>query len=377
MANLASSIFNRTPDESTVVEDVYKKNNDTTVNSFQDQLLSGFDLSNQLGFLSKFTSGNVLKTAIDGSLSLDKDSLTDKISAAFSDDYSKAKSLISDFATGAKSIVSSVKATTNEVTGLLKQAQSVYYTVNGIVNTVKTGNLSDLRGICNTLNAVAGRTSIALSANGALGGIMSGLVGEAGAQGIQGAFGIVADTIQQADYIQNKGQMIYQVATGSLPGAIARGDLGSVASMVDYMGSGAVSMMNPSAVSSLARNDKTSYTPAQIGGSAGQFVQYQGAYQKIDPNWNTSSWTPVSSSQPVRDLSSLLDASSQVKNIFTTGGKLSTNTADKLYSALSVFGSKKSVDDEIRKQYPTSAVADTSNICSRDVDPILYFTEIK
>lgn len=376
MPTLAKSIFSRTPDEKTVVADVYSKETSDVVNSFQDLNLTGFDLSDKFGFLSKFTSGNVLKTASDGALGLDTESLTDKISAAFSDDYSKAKSLVTDVVNGSQSAISTIKSDVNSVTGLLRKASQVYTTVNGIVRTIQTGNLSDLRSIANTLNAVAGRTSVALSANGALGGIFTSLVGEAGAQGIQGSFSVIADTIKNSSNIANQSSMIYTVATGSLPGAIKRGDLSSVASMVDYMGSGAVGMLKPDAVKQLARNDKTSYTPADISGANGQFVQYQGAYQKIDPNWNKSSWTPISSNSTFKDLTSLLNASTQVKNIFTTGAVTSENATDKAYAALSVLNGPFSVDDEIKRRYPQST-ATSSNILNRDVDPRLYATTIQ
>uniref|UniRef100_A0AAU7PH64 Uncharacterized protein n=1 Tax=Burkholderia phage vB_BgluM-SURPRISE13 TaxID=3159457 RepID=A0AAU7PH64_9VIRU len=368
MPTLATSILSRTPDEKTVVADVYTKTDSSVVNSFQDLNLTGFDLSDQFGFLSKFTSGNVLKSATDGALSLDTESLTDKISSAFSDEYAKAKSLVNDVVSGSQSAISAIKSDVNSVTGLLKEASRVYTTVNGIVRAVQTGNLSDLRGIANTINAVTGKVGIALSANGALGGVFSSLVGEAGAQGIQGAFGVIADAVQSSSSIVNKSSMLYTVATGSLPAAVARGDLASVAAMSDYIGNGAVGMLQPNAVSQLARNDKTSYTTTDITGANGQFVQYQGTYQKIDPTWNQSSFQPVGTNTTFKDLSSLLGASVQVKNIFTTGGITSTDSADKTYAALSALNNSYSVDDEIKKRFPQS-VSTGSNMVTRDVDP--------
>lgn len=371
MAGLAKSIFSRTPDESTVVEDVYKKTTSEVVNSFQDISKTGLELGKQFGFLSNVSSGNLLKLASDGMLSLNTESLTDKIAGAFSDEYSKAKSLVGDVLSGKTSVIDTIKGTTNSVTGLLRKASDVYYTVNGVVSTVKNGNVSDLRGIVNTINQVTNRTSIALSANGALGGIMTSLIGEAGALGIKDAFGIVAAGVKDSTDITNKGQLIYQMATGSLPGAIARGDLRSVASIVDHLGNGAASMLNPSAVKQLARTDKTQYTSSEIRGSNGQFYEYQGAYQRIDPNWNKSSWTPAGSSTQIRDLSNLMGASSQVKDIFTTGSLMSTNVSDKLYAALKVFNKPKSVDEEILRRYPLSTAATSSGMEVRDTDPRL------
>lgn len=381
MAELAKSIFARTPDEATVVADVYKKLDDTTLNSFQDFSVTGLDLQNQFGFLSKSTAGNLLKSASDNSLTLNTESLTDKVSSAFSDEYSKAKSLVSGLMDGSISISATLKSTTNSVTGLLRKASDVYYTVNGVVSAVKNGNTKDLRGIVNTLNAVAGRTSVLLSANGALGGIMTGLVGEAGSLGIQDSFGIVAAGIRDAGNITNTSQMMYQVASGSLPGAISRGDLRSVASMVDQLGTGSVSMMNPSVVKLISKNNTASYSAADIGGDAGQFVQYSGAYQKMDPTWNSSSWAPVTSDgsapAPIKDLSCLMGASPGTQDVFITGAKLSANPDDKYYSALSAFGAPKTVDSELAARYPANPGITVTNIYNPDVDPRLYATTIE
>lgn len=371
MPTLATSILSRTPDEKTVVADVYTKTDTTVVNSFQDLNLTGFDLSDQFGFLSKFTSGNLLKSATDGLAGLNPESLTDKISAAFSDEYSKAKSLVNDVVSGSQAAISAIKSDVNTVTGLLKEANRVYTTVNGIVRAVQTGNLSDLRGIANTINAVAGKTAIALSANGALGGVFSSLLGEAGAQGIQGAFGTIADAVNSSTQLVNKSSILYTVATNSLPAAVARGDLASVASMADYIGNGAVGMIQPNSVSQLAKNDKTSYTTTDIRGTTaapGQFVQYQQAYAKIDPTWNQSTFTVEGSNTTFLDLSPLTAASDQVKNTFTQGAITSTADADKPYAALAALNSSYSVNDEITRQFPMS-VSTGTNMVQKDTDP--------
>lgn len=373
MPTLATSILSRTPDEKTVVADVYTKNTATVVNSFQDLNLTGFDLSNTFGFLSKFTSGNILKSATDGALGVDVESLTDKISSAFSDEYAKAKTLVNDVVSGSQAAISAVKSDINSVTGLIQEASRVYTTVNGIVRAVQTGNLSSLRGIANTINAVTGKVGIALSANGALGGVFTSLVGEAGAQGIQGAFGVIADAVNTSSSIVNKSSMLYTVATNSLPAALARGDLASVASMSNYIGNGAVGMLQPSAVSQLAKNDKTSYTTSDIVGSSGapgQFQFYQQSYTQVDPNWNTSTFQPVGSTTQFQDLSTLMGASDQVKNVFTTGAVTSADPNAKMYAALSCFDKPLTVDDMISQQFPQS-VSTGSNMSTRDVSPIV------
>lgn len=378
MANnaLAKSIFVRTPDETTLVADVYKQTTTTPVNSFQDITNTGFELDEKYSFLSKVTSEKILHDAA-GDVSVDKESLTDKISAAFSGDYSKAKSLISSALSGSKAAIAEVKSKTNSVTGMLKQAQSVYATVNGVVTTIKSGNLKSLKGVSDAINAVSGKVGVSLSANGALSGIFTSLVGEAGTAGIKDSFGVVATSIKDATNITDKGKLLYQVATGSLPAAIKRGDLKSITSMVDTIGKGSVAMMQPDILKVLSKTNTDKFTPTEIGGVNGQFVAYQGAYQKIDPNWNKSSWNPIGGTTIMKDLSTLMDASKETREIFTTGAKMASDSSTNYLAMLEKFPGSISVDSEIAKRYPMSPSATVMNIYSKDVDPLLYGTTIQ
>lgn len=373
-SKLASSVFTRTPDETTVVADVYKELAPGVVTSFQDSESSSFDLASQFGFLSKASSAAGMLASSAGNALKDA---TGKIGDALGDSMGKAKSLLGDLASGKASVVATIQGTTNGVTGLLRQASSVQYQINGITRAIQNGNLSDIRSITNTLNAVVGTSSMLLQPNGAVAGIYSSLVGEAGKAGISDAFGMIAGSIQASTSFVNKGQMIYQIASGSLPGAVQRGDLRSVASMVDYIGNGTVGMMNPAAVRQLSRNNQDAYTQQQIGGSQGQFIQYQGAYQKIDPAWNQSSWRPQGTSTPIRDLSTLMDASRQTKQVFSTGAKLSANPADKYFAILDKFGGSKSVNQEITSRYPMAVTPSSGNMCVRDTSPRVEYATVR
>jgi hypothetical protein len=252
----------------------------------------------------------------------------------------------------------------------MKTAASAYTQVNGIISAVKHGNLKDIRNITNTLNSITGKTSVLLSPIGAIGTIYGSLVDRAGAAGFVDSFGIVAGAVRDSTTLVNKSNVLYQMATTSMPGALSRGDYQSVASMVDHLGNGAVGMINPSAVNQLSRNNKTRYTPAQISGANGQFVQYQGAYEKIDPNWNKSSWQPMGSSTTIKDLTCLMDASPETKSVFSIGAKTSPDPGMKWYSALDAFGEKKSVDGELKKRYPFTPMP--TNVFNKDSDPRVF-----
>jgi hypothetical protein len=365
---LAKSIFSRTPDQETIVEDVYKKTDTSVVNSFQDLTGTSGDLYDKFSFLSRYNSNQILvdpNRAFDGG----GGSLSDIIGSALPSDASKQKSLLSDTLGSIKSAANTVRSVTKPITSVVKTATSAYAQINGIVHAIKTGNLKDVRNITNTLNAVTGKTSVLLSPNSAVGSIYGSLVDRASAAGIADSFGIVAGAVKESTTLVNKGNVLYQMATTSMPGVISRGDYRSVASMVDNIGNGAVGMINPAAVNLLSKNNKTKYTASQISGADGQFVQYRGAYGKIDPNWNVSSWQPLGSSTKINDLSCLMDASPETKSVFSIGAKTSADQDTKWYSALDAFTSKKSVDEELKRRYPMSLSSSSYAMSTRDTDP--------
>lgn len=375
---LAKSVFVTTPDEKTVVADVYKVNDATPVNSYQDIALTGFEVKDEFGFLNNVVSEKLLHDAA-GDVSIDKESLVDKISGAFSAEYGKAKSMVGGLLSGSKAAIKEIKSNTNAVTGMLKQARDVQATVMGVVQTVKTGNLKNLRGVADTINAISGKVQMSLSTNGALGGIFTSVVGEAGNAGIKDAFGVVAASIKDASNITDKGKLIYQVASGSLPAAVKRGDLRSITSMVDNIGSNAVNIMQPNILNVLSKTNKDKYTPAQIAGTgtnSSQFVEYQGAYQKIDPNWNVSKWNPIGNSAPMKDLKCLMGASQEVKDVFALGAKMSSDPSVKYLTALSKVKTT-SVDEMLNKRFPGTPAATTQNLFTPDMDARLAAMKIE
>lgn len=361
---LASSIFSRTPDQETVVEDVYKKTDTSVVNSYQDLTGTTTDLEGQFGFLNKYISNQKM---VDPNRAFSSGS--DSIDSALPDSMSKAKSLLSGIRDTAKSTLGTIKG----ITSTVKKATAAYTQINGIIKTIQHGNLKDVRSIANTLNAVTGTASVLVSPNGALGSIYGSLVDRASAVGISNSFNVVAGAVKASTDIVNKGEVLKRMASTALPGALARGDYTTVASMVDHIGTGAVSMMNPSSVSTLSRNINVRATPAQIGGSGGLFSDVTSSFSKIDPNWNVSPWQPSGSTTPIRSISNLTSASPETKNIFTTGSLMSGDPSVSFYRSLAVAKPSYSVDDEITSRYPQSVRLVASAMSKQsDSDPRVF-----
>lgn len=365
-AQLAKSIFSRKPDEETIVADVYTSTGDSSVNSFQDISGSSTDLLDSVSFLSKFNSA---KNLIGGPTIQNAEALKGNITDALGNSTSSAKSLVGDLMSKAKTAMSSVGGATSLISGTLRTGSDAYTQIGGLVKAVKSGNLKDLRNVTNTLNAITGKTSVLLSANGAVGKIYGTVVDQAGAAGMSDSFKLVSDAVRDSNTLVNKGSILYTMAGTALPGAVGRGDVRGVASMVDSLGSGSISMMKPNAVSKLAANFKEKLSPAEIGGANGQFVQYAGAYQKIDPNWTTSAWKPLGSTAEVKDLSKLLDASSATKNLFATGARMNGGAQNRFFCALDAFGSKPNVSDSIRQNFPMSTAPNSTTTQMNDSDP--------
>jgi hypothetical protein len=365
MANsqLAKSIFSRTPDEDTIVEDVYKSTSGAVVNSFQDQTGTGGDLYDKFSFLSKFSSGQNL---MDPSrLFEEKASITDSIKDALGEGASKAKSLIGSLTGGIKSAMSVAKT----VTGAVGEAKSAYAQVNGVVTSVKNANLKDLRSAANTLNAITGKTSVLLSPNSVVGAMYGSVVDQASAAGIRDAFGVVAGAVKESTTLVNKGQILHQMATKALPGTLSRGDYLSAASMATSLGDGVVGMIDPGAVTKLASNIKT-IPPATSGkGPSYAFLDIKNTFSKIDANWDLSSWKPTAGSTvAVKDLTPIISASPEVKNVFVAGSQESTDKNLKFYSVLQADFKLQTVDEYNRAKYPGATIT-KSSLQVRDTDP--------
>lgn len=366
MANgqLAQSIFVRTPSEETLVEDVYKKTGDSTVNSFQDISGTSTDLVDSISFLSKANSSKILI----GPTLENAASMRETVDSAMGSATGKAKSLVSDMLGKAKTAFGSVSSATKTITGAMRSGSDAYLQVGNLVKSVKSGNLKDLRSITDTLNSVTGKTSVLLSANGAVGKIYGTVVDQASAAGITDSFKQVADHVKSSSEFVNKGTVLYGMATTSMQGAIGRGDYRNVASMVDSMTTGVVSMFNPSAVKQLAANNTTSVKKTDIGGIAGEFAQQKNAFSKIDPNWNISTWK-TKANTAYKDVSALLGASKETKEVFSTGAKMSADADTKWYSIMDAFKEKPTVDSVIKKNYPLSPYVGTPALLKADSDP--------
>jgi hypothetical protein len=365
MANsqLAKSIFSRKPDDDTIVEDVYKSTSGAVVNSFQDQTGTGGDLYDKFSFLSKFNSGQNLMDP--GRLFEEKPSTLDSIKDALGDGASKAKSLIGSLTGGVKSAMAVAKT----VTGAVNEAKSAYAQVNGVVSLVKNANLKDLRSATNTLNAITGKTSVLLSPNSVVGAMYGSVVDQASAAGIRDAFGVVAGAVKESTTLINKGQVLHQMATKSLPGTLSRGDYMSAASMVNSLGDGVVGMIDPTAVTKLASNIKTIPPSTSGKGPSYAFMDIKNTFSKMDVNWDISSWKPTSGSTTVvKDLTPLISATPEVKKVFVAGSKESTDDIVKFYAALDTELKARSVDDYNRLKYPGAPTAQESSQ-KRDVDP--------
>lgn len=361
---LAKSMFTRTPSEETAVADVYKENGDSTVNSFQDITGTSTELVDSISFLSKSNSSKLLIGP-----TLEKAaSLQETVESTLGNATSKVKSEVSSMLGSAKGGLAIVADATKTIGGVIKQGLDAYSQVNGVVTALKSGNLKDIRNITNTLNTVVGKTSVLLSPNGATGKLYGILVDQASAAGISDSFKLVADSVKASTEMVNKGTVLYGMAKTSLPGALSRGDYKNVASMVESLGSGAINMLNPNAVSQLSKNNTTKVKPSDIGGSDGQFVKYQDAYQKIDPGWNISKWKTAVSG-PIKDLSKLADAAKETKEVFSTGAKLANDVSTRWYSALDAIKVKPTVDSVIKKQYPLSAISNSKTMVAGDSDP--------
>lgn len=366
---LAKSIFEQKPDETRVVADVYATAKNKVVNSFQALNDTMGDVQENMGFLSQLASGDKIKMLekVGDKLSLNKDGLIGKISSALSDSASRAKSLLSDLAAKKESVMAFYNDNVNKVTGVIKDAQSTYVQVQGAYQTVANADLTSLRGITSTMNALNSKLGMNIASDGPLSGIYSSLVQEASDLGIGNAFTVVADTIQQSEDIYNKGQAIYNIATDVLPNAIKSGNISLVSDIAGYLGTGSIPMMLPNTINSLAQYNEDGLQGRSYDDA---FADTKARFDAIDPNWNRSTWQlqDESGSLSVYDTSAIAGGSSQIKDIFGVGAMRSDTMADKLFLIAKEIG-VRIVDVEIGKRYPYSPAIGYGRTTSLVSDP--------
>lgn len=361
--HLASSIFSRKPSEETAVEDIYKTTTDTPVNSFQDIEGTSTSLVDSIGFMSKINSANM----INGPTKEKAELLKDTLDSSLGEGKNKEKFKIGDLLKNAKSALSGIQSKTKSVTGLLRDGADAYFQVEGIKSVVKNGNLKDLRSKTEALNSITGKTSVLLSANGAIGRIYGTVVDQASEAGIGDSFKLVSTAVKEDPNIVNKNTVLYSMAKTSMPGAVNRGDHQNVAAMADELGSGSISMINPSAIRDLMKNNSAKPVLTSARDMTGEFQQLQSAYQRIDPNWNKSKYKDKTG-KTYNDITKLITASDNIKDIFTKGAKISDTVSTKWYAIADKFKEQKTVNEAIKGNFPMRIDLNNTTVLN-DSDP--------
>lgn len=375
---IASSLYSQKPEQKLAVADVYSKTGSEAINSFQNLRFSSEEIKEKFSLLSKYASADKLKLLkgfdIKNGLTVDKDGVIGRISSALSDSAGKAKSFLKDMAEKKDAAMAFYIENKNKVTGLINDAQSVYYKVGNVYQAVSNVNLTDLRSVTRAINSMSSATNaIGLNTDGAIGGIYASLVDEASELGIPDAFNTVADTIYESQEIYNKGQAIYQLATDTLPNAISRGDIRMVGSIADRLGSGSVSSMRPDAVRSISANN---YGFHDTRNTKEIYDDYRGKYRSMEPNWDVSVWQPMEWSgntegTKVRDVSAVISGTDHTRDVFINGGIRSEASEDKIFAILDNVG-YRSVDNEITKRLPYSTAVGLPQPVGFSTSPLGY-----
>lgn len=359
--NLATSILTKVPDQAAAVKDVYDTVEAKVVNSYQDLTLTSQEIKDKFSLLSQYAGkakDKLLKTFdIKNGLTIDKDGMIGKIGDALSDASSRAKSIMKEMNERKNSLMAFYTENKNKVTGLIRDANSIYAKVGNAYQAVSSMNLTDLRSVTRAINAIGGAANgVGLSTDSALGGIYADLVNEAAELGIPDAFNSVVDGIYASQEIYNKAQSVYRLATDVLPNAISRGDIRLAANIAERIGDGGGSVfsMRPDSIRGISKNNQGWGNTDRVGT---QYRDYDAKYRAIEPNWDISMWQPDvpagTDVVQVRDVSAVLDGSDHTRDVFIRGGLQSEDPNAKIFVIMSNVG-RRDVDAEIRRQFPYS-----------------------
>jgi len=370
MANLASSVFSRKPDELALVADIYKQSNAVTVNSYQDNLFTAQDQLKNLSFASPLKS----KEGLLSSLKSAKDSAKGTIGGAVDDVKSKVSEINSTINGALGSSTGKIKTLINDsrgfiqefnpVTGTNNLANNIGYTVNGIKHDIISNKIGPVRSTLDTLNALCGDVDYLMKADGVIANILSSLLNNASNLGILNAFQAAALCGLSSIGVDNKYKAINQMTLNVLPNYLNNADVQSVASISSFTNDGYANALNASSIKYLSKNE-TKYNDYD-------FTWYKTQYSKIDQNWNKSYFKTIGLNLVYDDISKLTEASDLVRDKFVKGALASSDHNDKMYAVLDKIRTEVDVDDEIRKLYPFGNMGKNKNYIGRDLHPGIW-----
>ena len=344
--NFASSTFSTGAQDSYRAVDVYSQNGTSTVTSYTERSSDSAGLSGIFGTSTGAASVNALSLA--------------KNSVAYGKQVMGASTnagALDRAVAGLGNIGSSLKGASpglqSYLLGGIQGTQSIYATVMGSVQRLKSGNLPDIRSVSSLINSVAGSGTVNLSDNNSIVGMTAGLVSQATSMGIPKSFSALTKNLT------GNPSLISNVINKALPAVTKSSDIGTLKefALADPI---AVKSSNPNILGDFSFNYVADDGTTQVA-KVEQYKEVKETFSLINPDWTSATRSVLNDagqSVPTKtfDLSTVCNGSDEFKDMMKMGAFNSTDPLDKLFLATDAAPTA-SVRAQLTSAFPMASVS--------------------
>lgn len=321
--------------------DVYKQTGTAPINSiesfykkFETDLLGalrgGQQSGNGLSIIKSITG--------DGKLVIDKNALIQRIALS-------SGPLVAGIRSAAKGI-------TDGIASSFKVKGDVFAIVGDVKKRVDSTALNDINSLGTLLNTYTQGTALykIVDKDGQV-GLLSGIAKECMSKGVPGAFAALTKDIKDP-------LVVKRIAGNILGDIVKRSDAGSLKDVGAKLGNGGAKAVNPNFVGDFSKNYQK---PPQttMANKVGEWQTVTDAYKSADSEWHEVSRTTLNGNEKVVNLTGLMQASPDFKEVITVGAKVSTNPQDKVLG-LSTILTPLTVEESLMQNFPRTISTDAS-----------------
>lgn len=216
----------------------------------------------------------------------------------------------------------------------LKTVGPVAITLGNLTQQIKVTNFDNLNSVGNLISSFTnGAVGLNIVDKDSIASVIGGIVRQAGSFGMMGTYGAIITGINDAE-------ILTKAAGIALPSVIKTGDVQSLSQMAQTVSSGALTLMNPSALNQFASafNRLTNVGGDAVNASmfdTKTFSQVVETFGQVNSAWNTC----TRGNSQFTDITSLMGASTDFSSMITNGVKrLPAGDAQQDYALASLYG---------------------------------------
>lgn len=238
----------------------------------------------------------------------------------------------------------------------LKSIGPVAVTLGNLTQQIKVTNFDNLNSVGSLISAFTnGAAGLNIIDKDSIASVIGGIVKQAGSYGMMGTYGAVITGINDAE-------ILAKAAGLSLPSVIKSGDAISLAQMAQSVSSGALTLMNPSALNQFASAfDRLTNAGGDAVNAAmydtKTFSQIVQTFGDVNSAWNTC----TRGNSQFTNITALMGASDDFSSMISNGVKRLNNGDPQQDYALAALYGPQDVAANIAAMFPNVVQTQSSN----------------